>query len=99
LYEFGGRFFDWDEDKRKSNFRKHGVDFEEAVTVFWDFHAIIKHDLANSLDEDRFLVIGTSRNSRTLLICHCYRDDGKVTRIISARKANAKERRQYEGGR
>ena len=90
--------FDWDEEKRKNNLKKHKIDFREAATVFDDPNAISKYDFDNSYDEDRFVIIGTSKQSRTLIVCHCFRENGDIVRIISARKATASERKQYEGG-
>jgi uncharacterized DUF497 family protein len=90
--------FEWDTQKAKSNLRKHGVSFEEAQSVFYDDNAIQFFDSENSESEDRFLMLGRSHQSRILLVCHCERDQGEVIRIISARKATAKERKHYKGG-
>lgn len=92
--------FSWDEGKAAVNLRKHGVSFEEAATVFYDDDAIEFFDTAHSKKEDRFVLLGRSRNLRILVICHCHRDvaDGRETiRIISARKADAQERKHYTG--
>ena len=84
--------FEWDERKnRKENKRKHGVSFEEAQTVFLDENAIRYYDPDHSEDEDRFIMLGISLSLRVLLVCHCYRSDEEVIRIVSARKANKKE--------
>ncbi len=88
--------FQWDERKASTNRRKHGVSFEEARTVFFDDHAMIIPDPDHSQDEARFVLMGLSARLRTLVVCHCYREDDDVIRIISARPANRAERRQYE---
>jgi len=89
--------FEWDTSKAASNKRKHGVTFEEAKSVFYDDFAIQFFDDENSEDEDRFLLLGRSNQSRILLICHCEKESGNIIRIISARKATAKERKFYKG--
>ncbi|MGB5602679.1 MAG: BrnT family toxin [Gammaproteobacteria bacterium] len=90
--------FEWDAAKSAANVRKHGVSFEEAKSVFYDEFAIQFYDSENSeLEEDRFLLLGQSSESRILLVCHCERDSDNTIRIISARKATRKERRFYEG--
>ena len=91
--------FEWDGKKAESNIRKHGVSFDEAKSVFYDEFAIQFYDDENSqLDEDRFLLLGQSIESRILLVCHCERADGDIIRIISARPATKKERKFYTGG-
>ena len=82
-----------------ANLRKHGVSFEEARTVFLDDNALLRPDEVHSNDEDRFPLLGLSGRMRTLLVCHCYRLEDEVIRLISARKANALERQQYEDRR
>jgi len=90
---------EWDGVKAKSNLKKHGVSFEEARSVFYDEFAIQFYDDDSSqLEEDRFLLLGQSVNSRVLLVCHCEREGGDVIRIISARKATTRERKFYIGG-
>lgn len=88
--------FAWDKDKNTANTRKHGVSFEEAKTVFYDDHAIQFPDPDHSRREDRFLMLGLSARLRMLLVCHCFRDDDAVIRVISARKATKRERQHYE---
>ncbi len=88
--------FEWDESKAKSNFKKHGVSFEEAQSVFFDENARIVPDSEHSDDEDRFILLGISANVRILTVCHCYRQDEKTVRIISARKATNHEAKQYQ---
>jgi len=89
--------FEWDASKATSNKTKHGVSFEEAKSVFYDDLAIQFFDEDNYEYEDRFLLLGRSNQSRVLLICHCERESGNTIRIISARKATAKERKLYKG--
>lgn len=87
--------FEWDDRKNAANHRKHGVSFEEAETVFYDDRAILAGD-PDEQDEDRFVLLGLSEGLRTLVVCHCYREDDSVIRIISARKAHREERRDYD---
>ena len=75
--------------------KKHGVSFEEARSVFVDERAKLIDDPDHSADEDRFVLLGISGVLRMLLVCHCYRSDGNVIRIISARKASTKESKSY----
>lgn len=89
--------FEWDTSKATSNKRKHGVTFEEAKSVFYDDFGIQFFDDENSEMEDRFLLLGKSNQSRVLLICLCEKESGNLVRIISARKATAKERKLYKG--
>lgn len=91
-----GYEFSWDGAKDRANRRKHGISFEEAVTVFDDAHALGTYDPSHSEDEDRFYLVGMSSRLRLLLICHCYREDESTIRIISARKANGQETKGYE---
>jgi uncharacterized DUF497 family protein len=88
--------FEWDSTKSDSNLRKHGVSFEEAKTVFTDeFGRLISDPDHSELGEDRFLLLGTSIDSRLLVVCHCIRQEDRI-RIISARKAEKRERKVYE---
>jgi uncharacterized DUF497 family protein len=87
--------FRWDPSKNEANKKKHGVSFEEAQTVFFDESAMEFFDSGHSGGEDRFLLLGQSFSLRTLMVCHCYREPESVIRIISARKATAKERNSY----
>ena len=89
--------FIWDENKHVSNKHKHGISFEEAGSVFDDEYAVYFDDETHSNDEDRFIIIGISKFDRLLLVCHCYRENDTVIRIISARKATKKESQQYGG--
>jgi uncharacterized DUF497 family protein len=87
--------FAWDEAKAAENRRKHGVSFEEGTTVFADGNARMKHDPDHSQKEDRFVLLGFSARLRLLVVCHAYRKNDEVIRIISARRATPNERRQY----
>jgi uncharacterized DUF497 family protein len=86
--------FAWDENKSRSNKRKHNVSFEEAQSVFLDENAIRYFDPDHSEDEDRFLMLGMSLTLRVLVVSHCYREKDTI-RIISARKADKKEQEYY----
>jgi len=88
--------FIWDPAKAALNERKHGVSFDEAQTVFYDDNARLEHDPDHSDDEDRFIILGISSKLRILVVCHCYRASDVEIRLISARKATKKERKQYE---
>ena len=87
--------FEWDDRKAEANAKKHGISFEEARSVFVDERAKLIDDPDHSADEDRFVLLGLSGALRLLLVCHCYRVDGNVIRIISARKASARESKSY----
>lgn len=89
--------FEWNTSKAASNLKKHGVSFEEAKSVFYDEFALQFYDEGHSEDEDRFLMLGLSRDSNILLVCHCERDSGHIIRIISARKATKNECKYYKG--
>ncbi len=88
--------FEWDEAKAASNLKKHGIKFSEARTVFADDFARLIADPDHSSHEERFILLGNSNQQRLLLVCHCERDENGI-RIISARKADKYERKQYEG--
>ena len=89
--------FEWDENKNASNIRKHGVSFEEAKTVFYDECAVMIPDPDHSETEERFILMGFSARARILIVCHCWRQQESVIRIISARKATTQEKKQYDG--
>ena len=86
---------EWDERKALANERKHGVSFDEARSVFFDERARLIDDPEHSEDEERFILMGLSSSLRLLLVCHCYRSKANVIRIISARKATARELKSY----
>lgn len=87
--------FTWDNRKNEANKKKHGVSFDEAKTVFYDENAIRYFDPDHSDDEDRFLMVGVSQNLRILIVCHCFREEDSIIRIITARKATKGEENVY----
>ena len=88
--------YEWDPRKAKSNLRKHRVSFEEAASVFLDPLAVTYPDPDHSGDEFREITVGHSARGRVVFLSHTPRGDR--IRIIGARKANSKERKQYEEG-
>jgi uncharacterized DUF497 family protein len=88
--------FEWDERKARSNRRKHGISFEEAASAFEDWESIAVPDPEHSDGETRFYLIGISNRGNLVVVCHTDRVD--VTRIISAWRANGRQKRQYEQG-
>ncbi len=88
--------FEWDAQKAASNLRKHRVSFEEAATVFGDPLSATYYDPAHSAGESRYITIGVSGSGRLVVVAHT--DRGENTRIISARHATRRERKQYEEG-
>ena len=88
--------FEWDRGKAKSNLSKHGVSFEEAATVFGDPLSLTISDPGHSDKEDRFVTIGISSKLRTIVVVHT--DRGAHVRIVSARLATTRERKDYEEG-
>jgi len=87
--------FEWEPRKANANLKKHGITFEEAKSVFYDDHAKLLDDPDHSDEEKRFVLLGLSHTLRVLLVCHCYRREGNIIRIISARKATTKESKDY----
>ena len=88
------RRFEWDEKKNSINKAKHGISFEEAALVFADSFVLEKYDAEHStLDEERFIRIGTVYN--VLIVTVMFTDRDGVTRIISARAATPFEREEY----
>ena len=90
--------FDWDPRKARANQIKHGVPFEEAATAFLDPDGLDGEDLEHSASERRRLRLAKSSLGRVLVIAYTQRrrDNEEITRIISARRANRKERETYE---
>jgi uncharacterized DUF497 family protein len=84
----------WDPAKASANLAKHGVDFEEAATVFRDPLLLVQPDLEHSEDEERWLALGKS--VRQLLLVAVHTEDDQTIRLISARTAEPRERRRYE---
>ena len=88
--------FEWDEQKAKTNAAKHGVSFGEAATVFADPLSLTIPDPAHSQAEERFIILGKSHSGKLLVVVHTERSDN--LRIISARRASRRERKNYEEG-
>ena len=85
-----------DETKDRDNQRKHGVAFRDAMSVFVDDFGRLIPDPDHSTGEERFILLGTSAHHGLLVVCHSEPETDGI-RIISARRANSHERRQYEG--
>ena len=94
-----GLKFEWDKRKENTNKKKHGISFDDARTVFYDENAIQFHDPDHSSEEDRFILLGVSHALNTLVVCHCFREEETMVRIISARKADKDETKVYWGKR
>ena len=90
-----GMFFEWHPKKAADNLKKHGIEFEEAKTVFTDPYALVLPDEAHSEDETREIVVGYSNKNRLLLVNFVERVY-HVIRLISARRATQLERQDYE---
>ena len=88
--------YEWYRAKAAANRKKHRVSFEEAASVFLDASALTFWDPDHSVEEDREITIGRSAQERILFVSHVAREDS--IRIISARRATSRERRQYEEG-
>jgi len=88
--------FEWDEEKANTNLRKHGISFDEAAKIFLDPFSITIPDPDHSMDELRYVDIGSSEKGRVLVVV--YTERGVRIRIISCRKATPSERRLYEEG-
>lgn len=99
-YNVATMLFDWDPVKARTNLKKHGVSFELAITIFSDpLHLSIPD--GKSVGEERWVTIGRAGNASTLVVVHTYKERssvGEVIRIISARMATRKERKEYEEG-
>lgn len=87
--------FEWDDSKFQMNVQKHGVDFWEAQTVFYDENAILFDDPDHSIEEERFLLLGMTMFDHLCIVSHCYRDEENTIRIISARLATKREKQTY----
>jgi uncharacterized DUF497 family protein len=86
--------FEWDKRKAKTNRAKHRVSFDEALTVFADPMARIFDDIDHSTSESREIIVGCSARQRLLLVCFVEKE--ATIRIVSARTATRRERRDYE---
>jgi uncharacterized DUF497 family protein len=87
--------FEWDKRKENVNIKKHGISFEEARTTFYDENAVQFFDPDHSDEEGRFILLGVSHRLNTLVVCHCFREEETMVRIISARKADKDEANVY----
>ncbi len=86
--------FEWNPKKAETNFKKHGVSFEEAASVFFDPLSLTVPDPLHSDEENRFIITGVSDRQRQLVVVHT--DRGDKIRIFSARLTTPNERRKYE---
>ncbi len=86
--------FEWDDQKAARNLAKQGVSFQEATTLFGDPLSDTFDDPDHSVEQRRFLIIGTSQQGRMLIVSHT--DDGEVVHIISAREPTRGEKESYE---
>jgi uncharacterized protein len=91
----GNIAFAWEARKARSNLLKHGISFEEAQSVFLDDNARLIDDPDHSGIEERFVLLGYSRQAECLIVSHCYREDDSVIRLISARRASSQEEQEY----
>ena len=87
--------FEWEPRKATEYVKTYEIKFEEAKSVFYDDHAKLLDDPDHSDEEERFVLLGLSHTLRVLLVCHCYRSEGNIIRIISARKVTSKESKDY----
>ncbi|HNQ21893.1 MAG TPA: BrnT family toxin [Phycisphaerae bacterium] len=88
--------FEWNAEKAKRNFKKHGILFEEAATVFGDPRSLTIDDPLHSTAEERWVTMGMTYRHRLVVVVHTSR--GNAIRVISARKATRRERKTYEEG-
>jgi uncharacterized protein len=86
--------FEWDREKGKANIKKHGISFDEAVTIFYDSLSATFDDPDHSNGEYRLITIGFSSHGKLYVVSHT--DRGNAIRIISARAATAQERKRHE---
>lgn len=91
--------FDWDISKAMANWHKHGMSFEVAATVFRDPLALSRCDIEHSQSEERWITLGLAETGQLVVVVHTFEEFSQQARIriISARYATARERRQYEG--
>ena len=87
--------FEWDRDKAVANVKKHGVSFDEAVTVFYEPLSATFLDPDHSQEESQLITVGYSAQGRLLVVCHTERRG--AVRVINARRATPRERRRHEG--
>jgi uncharacterized protein len=99
MIQIGRVKFEWDGEKDKINRKKHKIAFAEAATIFINSPLQIFFDPDHSESEDRYIAIGISVHSRTLVVVHCESHNGTLVRIISARRATKFEQRLLRGGK
>ena len=87
--------FEWDDAKADSNYKKHGIRFSEAVTIWLDDSALETTDPEHSHDEERWMRLEISRKANLLVVFYCEKIEGERVRIISARPATKAESNQY----
>jgi uncharacterized DUF497 family protein len=87
--------YEWDPEKAAANLKKHKVSFREATTVFTDLFALTFDDPDHSLNERRFITIGTSSKDRVVFLAHADRGEDRI-RIISARRTTKSEAHDYQ---
>jgi len=93
--------FEWDAAKAQSNRRKHGIAFEDAMTVFLDPLAVTRDDDEHAESEERWITVGQTDGGMLTVLAHTYHEtaeDEASLRVISARRATPRERREYESG-
>jgi uncharacterized protein len=88
--------FEWDEQKADANVIKHGINFDEAASVFLDLNSRTVYDERNRDREDRYLTVGFSRRGRLIVVWHT--DRGDAIRIIGARFPDKREASEYPNG-
>jgi uncharacterized DUF497 family protein len=91
--------FEWDPVKARTNQRKHGIAFEDAMYVFEDPNALFEQDRIDESGELRWLALGMAGGVAVLVVAHAVREEGEVVRLISARRATRKERVRYDQNR
>ena len=93
--------FEWNPEKAKINFIKHGVSFEQATDVFRDLLQLTLFDEEHNETEERWITLGKAKNGNLLVVIHTFseNDNGAIIRIISVRKATKNEQHQYEESR
>lgn len=89
--------FEWDEVKNTLNKLKHNIDFADAVHVFIDKKRVYRKDTRKNYGEERFQTIGMTRYG-VLMVVYTFRDNYDIIRLISARKANKREKKSYQLG-
>ncbi|MFQ5687324.1 MAG: BrnT family toxin [Candidatus Scalindua sp.] len=87
--------FEWDGRKEKTDIKKHGISFDEASSAFYDENAIQFFDPDHSQGEGRSILLGISFKLRVLVVCHCSRKEETVVRLISTRKADRGDEKEY----